>query len=427
MTIALLLAVLSLPVPARAQTDAPAASTVTLHQVYDWALARSEDLKSSQEDVEQSRLQARAAMAGLFPKLDWELVDTWQDPAGVRKLDALGFSGFVQKEQQESRLVARQPLFSGFKEFSAYSGFKDQTERDRLLLERARRELFETVAASFYDVLDREAAAANAAEGLKLAQDRVKDLRGFLKLGKARDSEVFTAQARAAALKAGLRRAQADIASAREELSFLAGRDLSAAPLADDLGEQPELGTLPAALARASERSDVRARREDVAAAEKRVRYERGSYWPSIDLTGKYYTRRATFMKEINWDVTLNATVPIFQGGRTSADVDRASSGLRQARLRLEQLDRMIAYQVKRLHGEFTSSIEEAQAQDEAAAAAQKSYDALREEYTLGLVTNLDVLQALDLLLSERRQRDAARLDVRRRLVSLGTATEALP
>lgn len=422
----LLLAVLPLASFARAQTP-PDSSTVTLRQVYGWALARSEDLKSREEDVEQSRLMGRSAEAGLFPKLDWELVDVWQDPAGVRRLDAQGFGGFVQKEQQESRLVARQPLFSGFKEFSAFSGFKRQTERDRLLLQRARRELFATAAASFYDVLDREAAAANAAAGVKLAEDRVKDLRGFLKLGKARESEVFTAQARAAALKAGLRRAQADIASAREELSFLAGRDLSAAPLADDLGEHAELASLTGALAQARERSDVRAMREDVAASEKRVRYERGSYWPSLDLTGKYYTRRATFMKEIKWDVTLNATVPIFQGGRTSADVDRALSGLRQSQLRQEQLDRMIAYQVKRLHGEFTASLEELQAQEESAQAAEKSYGALREEYTLGLVTNLDVLQALDLLLSQRRQRDAARFDVRRRLVSLGTATEALP
>lgn len=119
--------------------------------------------------------------------------------------------------------------------------------------------------------------------------------------------------------------------------------------------------------------------------------------------------------------------MPIFAGGRTTADVDRALSGLRQSRLRLELLDRTIAYQVSRLHGEYAASLEEARAQEESARAAQKSYDALREEYSLGLVTNLDVLQALDLLLSQRRERDAARLEVRRRLVRLGTATEELP
>lgn len=426
MPIFVLLAALAFASPARASQEAPV-STVTLRGVYDLALARSEDLKSGAEDVEQSRLQARAAMAGLFPSLDWELTDSFQDPAGVRKLDAQGFGGFVQKEQQESRLVARQPLFSGFKEFSAYAGFRLQTERDRLRLQRARRELFAAVASSFYGVLDREAAAATASEGLDLAQDRVQDLRRFQKLGKARDSEVFTAEARAAALKAALVRARADIASARAELSFLAGSDLSRAPLADDLGDRAEPESLPAALAAASERSDARAQREEVAAAEKRVRYERGSYWPSLDLIGRYYTRRATFMKAIDWDVTLNATLPIFAGGRTTADVDRALSGLRQSRLRLELLDRTIAYQVSRLHGEYAASLEEARAQEESARAAQKSYDALREEYSLGLVTNLDVLQALDLLLSQRRERDAARLEVRRRLVRLGTATEELP
>jgi outer membrane protein len=426
MPIFVLLAALAFASPARASQEAPV-STVTLRGVYDLALARSEDLKSGAEDVEQSRLQARAAMAGLFPSLDWELTDAFQDPAGVRALDAQGFGGFVQKEQQESRLVARQPLFSGFKEFSAYAGFRLQTERDRLRLQRARRELFASVASSFYGVLDREAAAATASEGLDLAQDRVQDLRRFRKLGKARDSEVFTAEARAAALKAALVRARADIASARAELSFLAGSDLSRAPLADDLGDRAEPESLSAALAAASERSDARAQREEVAAAEKRVRYERGSYWPSLDLIGRWYTRRATFMKAIDWDVTLNATVPIFAGGRTAADVDRALSGLRQSRLRRERLDRMIAYQVSRLHGEYAASLEEARAQEESARAAQKSYDALREEYSLGLVTNLDVLQALDLLLSQRRERDAARLEVRRRLVRLGTATEELP
>jgi len=49
----------------------------------------------------------------------------------------------------------------------------------------------------------------------------------------------------------------------------------------------------------------VQASREDLHANEWRIRYEKGSYWPSLDLLGKYYTRRATFMKEIKWDVTL--------------------------------------------------------------------------------------------------------------------------
>lgn len=402
-------------------------STVTLTQCYQWALQRSEDLKSREEDIEQARLRARGAMAGVYPSLAWEFVDIWQDPGGVNKLNAQGFGGFVQREQPEGRFALRQTIFSGFKEFSALAGFKKEGERDTLRLQRARREVFLRTAASFYNVLGRETEAANTTEGLDLAQDRVKELRGFRKLGKARESELFTAQAHAAALRAALRQSQAQIASAREELSFLTGQDLTRRPLGDDLAEAAAPPPVENALAQAQDRADVRAMRADAEAADRRIKYEKGAYLPSLDLLGKYYTRRATFLSAIDWDVTLSLSVPLFQGGRVNAAVDRAKSAKRQSELMLSELQRQIAYEVRRLHGDLTASVEEAQAQEESAQAAQKSYDALREEYKLGLVTNLDVLQALDLLLSQRGARDAARLDVKRLFIQLGVATETLP
>ncbi len=410
----------------RAQS-APETSTVTLRQCYDWALTRSEQLKIRAEDLEQSRQNARSAKAGIYPRLDWEFVQTWQDPAGVRRLEAQGFSGFVQKSQAESWLALRQPLFSGLKEFSAFSGFMRASDRDQLHLERAKRELFEQVAVVYYTVLEREVETRNSAEGLTLAQDRVKDLRDFLRLGKARSSEIYTADAHAAALRAALRRSRAQAASSREELSFLTGQDLRARPLDDANEETYKMISLDDFLVQGGRRTDVQALRQNVAASQSRVRYEKGSYWPSLDLLGRYFTQRANFMKEIDWDVALSLEVPIFRGGRTRADVSRATAASRQAQLALDELIRRVAYQVRRLHGEFTSALEESHALEESATSARKSYEALREEYKLGLVTNLDVLQALDLLLSQRRARDAARLDVSRLYVQLGVATETLP
>ncbi|MBI3298249.1 MAG: TolC family protein [Elusimicrobia bacterium] len=406
--------------------DAAAAATVTLRQCYDWALERSEDLKRRAEDVVQAEQLARGAFAGLTPRVDWQFTQVWQDPEGVRRLEAQGFSGFVQREQAESFFSLNQPVFSGFKEFSALKGFRKQSERDALRVLRAKRELFERAAAAYYAVLGRETEAANTGESLSLAQDRVKELGGLKRLGKARQSEQFTAQAHAAALRAELRRSQARIASAREELSFLTGRDLSKRVLVDELAGRL-VPPLEAALSAARERSDVRAQRDDAAAADLRVRFERGSYWPSVDLAGRYYTRRATFMREIDWDAALSLRLPLFQGARVDAAVKRAQSAHRQSLLVLEELERLAAYQTRRLHGELASSLEAATAQEESAEAARRSYESQREEYTLGLVTNLDVLQALDLLQVQRGARDAARLEVRRLTIGLGVATETLP
>ncbi len=82
---------------------------------------------------------------------------------------------------------------------------------------------------------------------------------------------------------------------------------------------------------------------------------------------------------------------------------------------------------MRKLHADLTSAVEEAKAQEEAAQAAQKSYDALREEYGLGLVTNLDVLQALDLLQAQRRAWDAARLHAKIAFLRLQVAMERMP
>jgi len=64
---------------------------------------------------------------------------------------------------------------------------------------------------------------------------------------------------------------------------------------------------------------------------------------------------------------------------------------------------------------------------DEASIAARKSFDAQRKEYGLGLVTNLDVLQAVDLLQSQNMARDTARLKVKRLYINLRVALEQMP
>src|SRR5258706_16417582 len=84
---------------------------VTLRQCYAWAVAQSENLKIRQEDINQSSARSRSALGGAFPYLDWQFTDTWQDPKGVDTLDRQGFGGFVAKEQVDSKLSLKQPLF----------------------------------------------------------------------------------------------------------------------------------------------------------------------------------------------------------------------------------------------------------------------------------------------------------------------------
>jgi outer membrane protein TolC len=400
---------------------------VTLGQCYTWARAQSEDLKIRQEDINKSQARARGAIGSALPEVDFRLTDTWQQPSGVERLEAKGFSGFVEKNQLESRFTAQQALFSGLQEFSAEAGFRRERERDRLRLQRAERELFEKTAQAFYAAVGLETERANTAVAFGLSEDRLKELRDFLKLGKARESEVFTAKAHTAALKGELDRIDGNLFSARQELSYLTGQDLSARPLLDEAPLPASAPALDGVLPRARERSDLRAQREDVAARKMRIRYERGAFWPTADLTANYYTKRATFLKDIDWDVILDVDVPILSGGTVSAAVREAKADYHQAQFALQQLERWVEYDVVKTLGELEAAIQEVRSMDAAAQAARQSYDSLRKEYRLGLVTNLDVLQALDFLQAQQSDLDAARLKAKRLLIRLNVATEQLP
>lgn len=402
-------------------------SSATLQQCYQWAKARSEALKIRQEDIEQSKARGRAALGGALPNISWKFNDTWQEPQGVEKLESQGFSGFVEKEQAESKFSVEQPLFSGFREYSAWSGFKKERLRNALRLERASQELYEKTASAFYTVLSHQSDAENTQAAWTLAEERVQELRSFLRLGKARESEVFTAQAHAAALKAEIKQIQARIASAREELSFLTGKNISSLLLMDEISHPPVFESLGQAMIRAQGRTDLQAQREDVASKKLRIRYERGLYWPSADITGNYYLQRATFLDEIDWDVVLSLRMPIFQGGTVSAKVREAVSAYRQSLLTLEELERSIIHNVRKLHNELSAAVEETRSLEEAAEAAEKSYNALKKEYKLGLVTNLEVLEALDLLQSQKRASDTTRWKTKLLYIQLQVATEALP
>jgi outer membrane protein len=405
----------------------PASAGVTLRQCYDWAKDRNENLKIRYEDIQQSKARARAALGSALPYLHWDWMETWQDPDGVEALNRKGFSGFVEKEQIESKFTLEQPLFSGLREFSASAGFKRESARDQLLFERANQELFQEIAEAFYDVVGYETDQHNTAAAYKLAQDRVKDLNSFLKLGKARKSELYTANAHAAALKGRLDRIQADLNTARALLSYLTGHDLSAADVTDEAPRATLNGNLESFLAKANDRTDLRAQREDVQAKRLRVRYERGSFWPDADVKGNYYTKRATFLKDIDWDVILSLNVPIYQGGTISANVREAASAYRQSALTLDQMERYVSYSIRKLYGELQGAIQEEVSLSEALQSARQSYDALRREYDLGLVTNLDVLQALDFLREQQSAYDSARLNAKRLVVQLNVAIEDYP
>ena len=115
----------------------------------------------------------------------------------------------------------------------------------------------------------------------------------------------------------------------------------------------------------------------------------------------------------MNWDVQLSLTVPLYAGGGIQSRVREALSQQLQAELSLNQARRLAQQEVRTVHAAVVFDLAQRDALEKSTEAARKSYEAQRQEYRLGLVTNLDVLQALTALQQNQRALDRVRFSAK--------------
>jgi outer membrane protein len=391
-----------------------AESTATLKQCYDWAVAQNEDLKISREGILQLASQRRSTRALALPDIKWKWSNFRQDTTGIRPTSSGSDQTNSQKSRTTSSFNATQPLYSGFAEFSAMSSLLSEKEREELMLKRALQELYADVARVYYNVLQAETDLSNVRTNLRLTRERISELKDRVRLGKSRHSEMLSAESQAENLSAEETRNQGTIVRGREQLSFLTGHDMSSVPLADQINLAPSAVSVEDALARSDNRSDVQALRADADAKRKAVRVAHAAFHPSADVEGNYYTQRPSgLLHEVDWDLLFSVEVPLFQGGSAFAGTSEAKSRYRESELNLSRLRRSIRTDVKSAFNLFQTSVSETKSLAAAYQKAKESYELQVREYRLGLVNNLEVLQAQNVMQDVKHDWDHTALETK--------------
>ena len=95
--------------------------------------------------------------------------------------------------------------------------------------------------------------------------------------------------------------------------------------------------------------------------------------------------------------------VPIFQGGTAVGATREAAYGVRQAELRLQEARRVTDQEIRGAFAEYGGALARVRALTQALEATEESYQMQVAEYRLNLVSNLDVLEALQILQDARR------------------------
>lgn len=389
-------------------TLVPATATlrpITLAEAYQAALARSEELARDREALNEVLARIDELKAAVKPRLSLVGTEILQDAPA----DSGGFTNsFAQRSRPQAAVNVKQPLFSGFREFLAIKATRAQGAAARLALKRAEQSLFQDVAGAYVGLAEVQREISSRQEIAGLTADRIRDLKARERIGRSRKSEVLAAESQ-------LSQVESDIASARGrerveqfDLRFITGIGEDLAP-AEVASAAP--APLEAYLERVRGRADVEARRKELEAAELTVALQRRQAWPTIGAEANYYlTRPAGFQKSIDWDATFTAAIPLYLGGSVGAQTRQAEARKRAAAQALSLAQRSAETQVRSVYGELESSLLIVQALDRSLELARRNAEAQAADYRLGLVTNLDVLNALNAVQETRIKLDRARL-----------------
>lgn len=142
-------------------------------------------------------------------------------------------------------------------------------------------------------------------------------------------------------------------------------------------------------------RSDYQAALAQTRAAELSRRAATAEHYPSFDMEGDFGdigVNPASSNGTFHVAGTLN--VPVFQGGKTHADVLQAEATLRQARQRLEDLRAQIDNDVRNALLDLNAAADQVEVARSSVDLAEQTLSQAQDRFTAGVADNLEVVQA---------------------------------
>ena len=401
---------------------AQAAESLDLDAYFNAALQRSETTAIQLQQIQQAEEVYRQANAALLPTISGDVTYTWQDPLPA----GTSTNPSNLSQQHVSRITATQPLFRGMREYAALRQTKDLLAAQRQDYRQAKLALYKDVIQNFYAILALESDLRNYREEIRLNQEREKDIRARVKIGRSRDSELLNEQSSISTLRATVEQLRGQLRVARQAFAFLSGLDARTA-LHDSHRLPDSLQPLPTYLADIQSRPDVHAAQQRLVAAAEGIAIARGEHYPSLDLNANYYLERPGYLDNSKWDVQLQLTIPLYAGGSVQSKVRQAGAQRNQAELSQSQVLRQADQEIRSFYQSVEANLSQLRALTRATETAKKSYQAQVRDYQLGLVTNLDVLQALTEYQQNQRSRDHTVFTARSNYLQLLAAAAHLP
>jgi outer membrane protein len=287
-----------------------------------------------------------------------------------------------------------QSVFDGFQTLNNVNSAKAGVMASRETLRNVEQNILFDAASAYLDVIQNSLIASYRVQALEFLNEQVRSETSRFEVGESTRTDVAQAKARKAGAEAQLSVAQASLASSKAIYQQLVGKEPG--KLKKPKGVHGLLPTsLTTAISVASTNHPViKATNHLVDQAQFNVKSTEGSLLPQLSINGQV-NRRYDVAQNTDRDsaqITANLNVPIYQGGRVSAQVRQGKEILGQRRIEVEESFNNVRAAVISAYSQLEAARSATAANRTQTEAAKLALEGAVEERKVGQRTTLDVL-----------------------------------
>ena len=426
------------PMPAVVRASRPELATVSpiadnardahaldLQTCFQLTAIRDDSLKISMQDIYIAQAQLSQSIAALWPTFtatNQQQFLHYINPSG-NAVSILGNSTISGNRNytSQSHVTMNYTIFNGGQNWNNVGANEANIAAKKETLARDYQTIYQDVAQAFYNVLQYEGDIIIQHDLIDALQARVDDLQSRVKLGRSRPSEYLQAQTDLANARVTAESQKGSLNASRETLAFYTGIPSDEFKL-KDTQKFPTAAQVESYLQHSGTRPDILSQLDSLRQAERNLSVAIGELWPTITANGDFLASQDPATNQIDGSMTLEASLPIFDGGLIIGQIHQNRELVRQSSLNVEQLQRTADQDTRTAYVNFTSSVAQVVVLREASILAAKNFEAQVDDYRRGVVSNLDVLTALQDYQNARTQLHNANMQARLNLINLHVA-----
>lgn len=286
-----------------------------------------------------------------------------------------------------------QTLYDGLRTKNNTAGAVSAVKAGREDLRNSVQTVFLNAVGAYIDVIQNTSIVGFRQKSLEFLNEQVRSEKTRFEVGESTRTDVAQAQGRRAAAIAQLSAAKASLISSNASYTQHIGKQPNRLKSPRNISNLLPKTTASALNIAHKQHPAILARLHLVDQAAYSVKVAEGAFLPTLSLNGSA-SRSDNSLSGVSKSnsITARLSVPIYQGGKSSAQVRKGKEALGQRRILVDSIKRNVRSQVTSAYAQYSAARDSVNANNTQLKAARLALQGAVEERKVGQRTTLDVL-----------------------------------